>query len=199
MRQQLSRLNRPCTEVYKKILYSFVESGRILARHEIALLVDDIDAVLNELAVKGLIICDAKHNPSGAYPFTMQQRPHKIKVNDFTVHAMCALDALAISPMFNLPTDIESQCAISKMSIHIIQHGKELHNADDLHDVFFAINWNAASTVSCCADSLCNEMIFIKGQSLAKQWLEVENHNRELFTLTDAIDFAAAFFAPLLP
>ena len=176
-----------------------MESGRILTHQEIAFLFDDANAVINELVAKDLVICDENNNLSGAYPFTMEQRPHKVTINGFTVHAMCALDALAVSPMFDLPTDIESQCDISKMPIHIIQHGKVLHNTDDLHDVYFAINWNAASAVSCCADSLCSEMIFIKGHSLAEQWLEVDNCNRELFTLTDAIDFAAAFFAPLLP
>ena len=63
---------------------------------------------------------------------------------------------------------------------------------------FFGINWNATSANTCCATSLCTEMVFIKGKAAAETWLNDNAVHREIFTLPDAIDFAAAFFVPLV-
>ena len=40
----------------------------------------------------------------GAYPLTMEKREYAVQVNNHTVYAMCALDALAVSTMFKLDT-----------------------------------------------------------------------------------------------
>ena len=41
-------------------------------------------------------------------------------------------------------------------------------------------------------------MVFIKGRTVAQDWLSIDAHNRQLFTLAEAIEFASAFFVPLL-
>lgn len=196
---QRNRLNQQGAALHHMLLRSFVENGRILQRREISALVDNADAVISELAAKGLIVCDANNNPIGAYPFTMEQRVHRIRVNDFNVHAMCALDALAVSLMFDYPVVIDSQCAISKAPIHIMQHANVIQNSHQLRGVRFAINWDAAVEGSCCANSLCTEMIFIRDETDASRWLVAEDSkDRELFNLNEAVEFAGAFFIPLL-
>ena len=41
-------------------------------------------------------------------------------------------------------------------------------------------------------------MIFLKGKQTADQWRAEDKDNREIFSLPDAIDFAAGFFVPLM-
>jgi hypothetical protein len=201
LQKQRQGLNPQSATLYEAILNSFIEKGRILTPAEIAVLVSNPPAVIQELTMKALIVCDSQHRPTGAYPFTMEQRAHRVIVNGHAVYAMCALDALAVSPMFNLPTEIHSQCGINKTPIHIIQHGFELQNQKEISNISFAINWNAASENTCCADSLCTEMIFINGEADAERWLMEDWKNREyreLFPLNEATEFAHGFFGQLL-
>jgi len=195
---QQQTLDRAALFIHKKILHSFVESGSMLSRDDIITLADNADAIITKLVAKDLITIDQHNNLIGAYPFTMDQRSHRVTVNGFTVHAMCALDALAISPMFTLPTTIESQCDISKSTVHIKQHCLFFQNEPKIHDVYFAINWNATSNTQCCANSLCTEMVFIKGHNRAEQWLAKDGHQREVFTLQEAVELASDFFVLLM-
>jgi mercuric reductase len=144
-----------------------------------------------------MVVFDANDEPVGAYPFTMEPRNHKVSINGHTVYAMCALDALAISPMYKLETHIDSSCHVSGASISIDQLDQEVLNRAENTDIHFGINWNSAAN-NCCATSLCNEMIFLKNIELAQSWLIEDSQNRELFALDEAIDFAAQYFTPLI-
>jgi mercuric reductase len=151
---------------------------------------------LSNIARNKLIILDAQGNPSGAYPFTSQQREHRITINGVTVHCMCALDALAVSPMFDLPTEIESQCRVTGQPVYLKQDAYSFTGGT--RDVWFGIDWDAATSVACCADSLCTEMIFLADESVARQWKSERESTRELFNLQSALEFAAGFFVPLV-
>ena len=83
------------------ILKSYVERGRTLNKSEITELVEDVDDAINTLRSNDMVVFYDENEPVGAYPFTMEQREHKISVNGHVIHSMCALDALAISPMYN--------------------------------------------------------------------------------------------------
>lgn len=111
---------------------------------------------------------------------------------------MCALDSLAVSPMYGTELEIDSVCHVTGEPVTIRQKGFEITNAAEVKDVYFGINWNAASANSCCADSLCTEMIFLKGDAVASKWLEEDADNRQIFNLPDAVKFADGFFTPLL-
>jgi len=67
-----------------------------------------------------------------------------------------------------------------------------------MSDTHFGIIWGAAAGNSCCADSLCMEMMFLRDSEIAQRWLADDPDNRELFTLPEAIEFGGRFFAPLL-
>lgn len=189
-------LNKSIRDLHQAVLRSYVEQGRSLNRAEMANYVDDFNEAVTILKQNDLVVFDNKGEPIGAYPFTMEQRKHQVTVNNHTVHCMCALDALAVSPMFNLPTHISTRCEVSSIPISINQHGKEMRSSDQR--LFFGINWNAASTAACCADSLCTEMIFLAGDEIANNWLTENSDQREIFTLQQAVNFAAGFFMPLL-
>jgi len=184
--------------LHRDILYSYIDIGRSLNKNEIAQRVDNIDEAIKILQQNDMVVFDGEGEPVGAYPFTMEKRGHRISVNGHLVHSMCALDSLAISPMYGVELEINSACHVTGEPVLIRQKGLNILNASDVQDVYFAINWNAASANSCCADSLCTEMIFLKGESLANNWFNQDTEHRQIFTLDQAVEFAAGFFMPLL-
>ena len=191
-------LDASLQNLHKAILHSYVDTGRSLNRKKIAQYVDNVDEAAKIFGQNDLVVFDDNGEPIGAYPFTMEKRDHTVTVNGHTVHCMCALDALAVSPMFNLPTRVTSRCFVTNEPIIIQQQKLKTLNQTDAGDTYFGINWNAASDNSYCADSLCKEMIFLKNKTVADKWLSENPEQRQTFQLGDAIDFAARFFTPLL-
>ncbi|MCB8926805.1 MAG: alkylmercury lyase family protein [Ardenticatenaceae bacterium] len=186
-------------ELHQQILRSFVTNGRILTKEEMVLWVDDIPEAINVLSQHDMVTVSGSGEPIGAYPFTMTERVHEVHVNGHQVHAMCALDALAIGPMFKETTQITSQCAVTDAPVKIEMSGETILNLAEVQDVHFGIAWDAANAASCCADSLCLEMIFLRDTETAQQWLADDSDGREVFTLQEAVRFASQFFVPLLP
>jgi mercuric reductase len=191
----LKSLSNEDALLYCKLLNSYVEQGRTLNRDEVADLVSDADRALNNVVASKLIVLDEKGNPSGAYPFTSQEREHKVHINGVTAHCMCALDALAVSPMFKTLTVIDSQCRATAEKIHIEQNGTEFTGGT--LDAWFGINWGAAKSDTVCAESLCMEMMFLANERVAREWLAESSDTREIFDLQSAVQFASEFFVPL--
>ena len=198
LKENQSSMNDELQKLHRDILYSYVDIGRSLNRSEISRRVKVIDDVIDEFQKKDLVVFSGNGEPIGAYPFTMQKRKHEITINGHLLHCMCALDSLAVSTMYDMKVEINSVCHLSGAPIYISQNGHEFFNLDEIADVFFGINWNAAKAESCCADSLCTEMIFIKGSETADNWYNEDTVNREVFALPDALKFASGFFTPLL-
>lgn len=191
----LKSLGSDDAALYCKLINSYVQQGRTLGRDEVAALVSNADKALANIAGSKLIVLDADGNPAGAYPFTSEEREHKVHINGVTAHCMCALDALSVSCMFNVPTVIDSQCRVTKAPIHLEQNGTSF-SAGTL-DAWFGINWGAASTDTVCAASLCMEMMFLANETVAGDWLAESPETREIFDLPSAVEFAAGFFMPL--
>jgi mercuric reductase len=191
----LKSLSGDDAALYCKLINSYVQQGRTLTREDVDELVGNAEQALNNIVGSKLIVLDTDGNPAGAYPFTSEEREHKVHVNDVTVHCMCALDALAVSPMFNKPTVIDSQCRVSGEKVHIEQNGTEFSGGT--LDVWFGINWGAAATDTVCAASLCMEMMFLANENVARDWLAESLDTREIFDLPSAVEFAAGFFVPL--
>ena len=113
----LKSLSDDDAALYCKLLNSYVERGSTLTRDEVAELVDDAEQSLYNVVASKLIVLDEAGNPSGAYPFTSEEREHKVRINGVTTHCMCALDALAVSPMFDTTTEIDSLCRVTGEAI----------------------------------------------------------------------------------
>lgn len=191
----LKSLSSEDAALYCKLLNSYIQQGRTLNRGEVADVVDNAEQSLTNIVASKLIVLDADGNPSGAYPFTSEEREHKVHVNGVTAHCMCALDALAVSPMFNIPTVIDSQCRATGDPIHLEQNGTDF--SDGTLNAWFGINWGAAASDTVCAESLCMEMMFLANEDVAKKWLAESPETREIFDLPSAVEFAAGFFVPL--
>lgn len=82
--------------------------------------------------------------------------------------------------------------------VHIQQSSQTIQNIAEAGDVYVGIAWGADDGSSCCADSLCMEMIFLRDADIAQQWLSADPENREIFTLPEPVEFATQFFVPLL-
>jgi alkylmercury lyase len=184
--------------LHRQILRSFVTRGRILTREEMAEHVSDLETAVTVLKDSDLVVFSETGDPVGAYPFTMEEREHKVRVNGHRVQAMCALDALAISPMFGMKTHIISTCRVTGEPVSIEQSGTVIENREAAANIHFGIIWGAASGDACCADSLCMEMMYLRDGEIARQWLAEDPDNRESFTLQEAVDFGARFFVPLM-
>ncbi|MCB0089879.1 MAG: hypothetical protein KDE54_18360 [Caldilineaceae bacterium] len=218
----------PVKTLHQQILSSFVTHGRVLTKAEMAEIVADVPAALAQLHQYDMITISATGDLIGAYPFTTSSRGHAVQVNGHWLYAMCAVDALAIAPMFQTRTHISSRCSITAAPIEISMVGETVQyedmvqledmvqnkdtvqnkdmvqpedtaqNKDTVGDIHVGIGWAAANGSSCCADSLCTEMIFLRDQRVAEQWLSDHTEGREIFTLAEAIQFASRFFALLL-
>ena len=195
--ERQKKLSPELARLHQLILKSYIELGRTLNKAEITEHVENVNDSINTLRSNDMVVFDSNDEPVGAYPFTMEQREHKINVNGHIIHSMCALDALAISPMYNINTHIDSKCHITGDTISIDQLDQDVLNRNKNEDVHFGLNWNSA-TNNCCATSLCTEMIFLRDKEIAETWFSEDPENRETFNLENAIDFAAGFFKPLV-
>lgn len=191
----LQSLSNDEAGLYCRLLNCYAEQGRTLTRDEIDEIVANADEALNNIVDSKLIVLDGEGNPAGAYPFTSQEREHKVHINGVTAHCMCALDALSVSPMFDTPTVIDSECRATGARIHIEQSGTRFTGGT--LDARFGIDWGAAADDAVCAESLCLEMMFLANEETAGQWLAESPATREIFDLQSAVEFAAAFFVPL--
>jgi hypothetical protein len=197
LKERQEECSKPIRDLHQHVLRSFVTRGRILAREEMAQRVSNLEDAINVLRDSELMVFSEEGMPVGAYPFTMEAREHKVWVNSHQVYAMCALDALAVSPMFGMKTCIASRCRITGDPVNIQQSGKTIENPDEAGDIHLGIAWGAADADACCADSLCMEMMYLRDGNIARHWLAEDVGSREIFTLPEAVEFAAEFFVPL--
>jgi hypothetical protein len=198
LRARQSQLDPQLRNLHIAILRHFVTAGQPLSREQVAQQLGDagVDAALARLADDDLVVLSAdRRDIEGAYPFTAEHCVHRVLVNGHTVHAMCALDALAIAPMFETATRIDSRCHITDAPVEIHMQGTELLSAKP-GDARVGIHWQG--TTGCAAQSLCMEMVFLGDAETAQRWQQQDSDNTDLYKLADAVRFAAAYFRPLL-
>ena len=74
----------------------------------------DAHQALAVLAREDLVHADASGRPVVAYPFSGRPRGHRVLIDGkHRVQAMCAIDALGIAPMLDLPIEIVSRDPLS--------------------------------------------------------------------------------------
>lgn len=198
LQQRQAALDAPLRDLHRAILRGFVETGTPPARTDIAARpgIGDVDAALKRLAGDDLVVLNPERDAvTGAYPFTIESRVHRVRVNGHTVHAMCALDALSVAPMFDTETHIDSRCHVSGEPIAIDMQGTRVTQARP-EAPWVGIRWQGTS--GCAAQSLCMEMVFLRDAATAQAWRAQDPDNISVFNLPDAIRFGAAFFRPLL-
>jgi len=199
LKSRQSQLQPPLRDLHIAILRHFATAGKPLAREQIAQQLGDaaVDASLARLADDDLIVLTPdRRDIAGAYPFTTEARVHTVLVNGHTVHAMCALDALAIAPLFETATRIDSRCHVSGAPVEIHMQNSELLSAKP-GNVQVGIHWQGTSGCA-AAQSLCLEMVYLGDVETARRWQQQDSGNISVYDLPDAAHFAAAYFLPLL-
>jgi hypothetical protein len=198
LKARQSQLEPQLRSLHIAVLRNFATAGRPLSRDEVAQQLGDanVDAALARLAADDLVVLTPDRSQMlGAYPFTAEERVHRVLVSGQTVHAMCALDALAIAPMFETATRIDSRCHVTDTPVEIHMQGEALLSARP-GEVHVGIHWQGTS--GCAAQSLCMEMVFLADAETAQRWQQQDSANISVYGLPDAVSFAGAYFRPLL-
>jgi len=191
-------LAAPLRALHRAILRSFALAGRAprMAELEREMAPADLAPALRCLADQDLVVLGADHREiAGAYPFTTEATPHRVTVEDRALHAMCALDAVSIAPMFGLRTVIESVCAESAAEVRIGMDAARITAAQP-DTVRVAIEW--AATGGHTAHGLCRRMVFVADPAAADAWHASCTHPSTDYSLDEAVEFGAAFFRPLV-
>jgi len=198
LKEKQDRLDPSLRALHREILRSFAEHGYPPSRGQIATQTgkDGVDAALQRLARDDLIVLSPDRRlVTGAYPFTVEERAHRVTIGEVAVHAMCALDALSVAPMFEIRTRVNSVCHASAAPVEILMHGEQLLSARPEHPCI-GIRWQGTS--GCAAQSLCMEMVFLADATTADAWQQKDRGNASVFDLPAAVEFGARFFQPLL-
>lgn len=182
---------------HRAILRTLAQEGRALSNDELASLVGfgGVAAAIERLDSDDLVVLNAdKTAVVGAYPMTTEDTVHHLQVNGHAVHAMCALDALVVGPMYDVKVAVESRCQVTGEPIRIQQQGRRVLSAEPSDDVRVGVRWQQPG--ACAAHSMCLEMVFLKDGDTARRW--VEDGDKTEFTLDEAVAFGAAVFVPLV-
>ena len=99
------------------------------------------DWLLSDLAEEDLIVLSGDGAIQGAYPFTTARTPHRVTVRGNTVNAMCALDALAVAPMFITEAVVDSVCELTGTLLHVEQSSSEWVAATPTPSIHVGIQW----------------------------------------------------------
>lgn len=198
IKSRLDDMDSDSASVYLAVVNGFYELGRAPLISELELNHKNARDIVAELGKQDMLTLDEQGEVKGCYPFTLEKRVHRIQINGHEVHAMCAMDALAPSSMFETSSVILSECEVTAEPVRIELENQAIKNVDEVSEVHFGMNWQAASSCCSCADSLCTEMLFLKDTATAEGWLNEDAENREIFTLPDAVEFATGFFKPMM-
>ena len=116
------RLGGAEREFYVWILRRFSEVGAVpgdAVRAEAARIGLDFDTVCDKLAAEDLAHFDADGSVAVAYPFSGHSTSHRVLIDGHSVHAMCAIDALGIAPMFDRSIVVSSRDPITEAEISV--------------------------------------------------------------------------------
>ncbi len=184
---------------HRAILHTLAQEGRALTNDELATLLgdDNVATAIERLDGDDLVVLNAdKTAVVGAYPMTVEDTVHHLRVNDRAVNAICALDAVAVGPMYDTDVAIESRCQVTGEPIRIHQKGHRILSAEPSDDVRVGVRWQQPG--ACAAHSMCLEMVFLKDGDTARRWEEEGEGDKTEFTLEEAVAFGASFFEPLV-
>ena len=116
------RLDQAEREFYVWILRRFSEAGAVqsdASKGEATRMGLDFTKVRSKLAEEDLAHFDADGSVAVAYPFSGRPTAHRVLIDGHSVHAMCAVDALGIAPMFDRPIVVTSRDPITKAEINV--------------------------------------------------------------------------------
>jgi mercuric reductase len=180
-------LERPMRFLHREVLQALATGSDLPAM---------APAQLEQLRAADLVVVGAAGAVTGAYPITLEPTDHTVKYNGHAIHAMCAVDALAIGPMFGQAASLRSRCHVCGTPIALEQDDEAIAPEHLLDAVHVGIAWR--ETCGCAAHSLCREMVFFCSPAHAAAWQADAPDSHTVLRLPEAIRLAKAFFLPLV-
>jgi len=202
LQQRQQALSTSLQFLHRYILREIYQHPRILTTSDIKKVInDDPHQALSVLADADLIVLDDNQSSIfGAYPFSLLPTAFRLKLGDHWTYAMCALDALAVGPMFEAAVEIHSRCNITHTEVFIYQQGRVIESTippltarDGLQ---IGIHWQSAG--ECAATSLCRDIVFLLDDAAALKWQQEIDDKTTIHSLHSGIELGADFFCPLL-
>jgi len=187
--------------MHRHILREFLRTGHPPSRAQLAALpVPDMNAVLDDLCSRDLVVLAEDGEISGAYPFSAKSTRHGVFINGNTIAAMCAIDALGSGAMAGKDCQITSRCPLCEETIRI-ETGKLGLAISDVRPKT-AIVWAGVNPINggCAANTQCQTVLmFCSGDHLA-QWRHEHGPNAigVSLSMAQALQAGAAIFRPFL-
>lgn len=205
--ERRARMPVPLRVLHRQIVEALVWHGRPPARAELekAAGPHDVGEALQALSAADLVVLGPPRNEEprrsivGAYPVTTQETPHALRVGARSgppcLWAMCAVDALAVAPLFETEVQTVSRCRVSGEPVRVRQQGARIIEIQPA-TLRVGVRWQAP--VGHAAHSLCMEMVFLQGADAAQHWHAGALDRHDVYSVDEAVLFGAGFFRPLL-
>lgn len=187
--------------VHRHILREFLRTGHPPSRAQLAALpVADMNAVLDDLCSRDLVVLAKDGEISGAYPFSVKLTRHAVFMNGNTIAAMCAIDALGSGAMAGKDCAVTSRCPVCEETIRI-EIGKLGLAISDVRPKT-AIVWAGVNPISggCAANTQCQTVLMLCSGDHLAQWRHEHGQNAIGVSLSpaQALQAGAAIFRPFL-
>jgi hypothetical protein len=195
-----ARLTDSERELYFWILRRFATSGRpsgTETRETAARLGLEVEEALASLAREDLVHRGSDGEITVAYPFSGLPTAHRVRFpGGHEVHAMCAIDALGIAPMFEQTIEIRSRDPLTGAAFHakVAPDGTAIWEPETAVVVAGALDRQGDSCCGCCP-----VLNFFVSEDSAERWLGQHPHVRgQVIPVEDAIASGRAVFGDVL-
>jgi Alkylmercury lyase len=186
-------------ELYFWILRRFATSGRPSSaetREAAGRLGLDAARALETFAREDLAHLDREFEIAVAYPFSGRPTAHRVRFQaGHEAYAMCAIDALGIAPMFEVPIEIASRDPLTEEEIEVELDADGMGTWQPRDAV--VVCGASGSGESCC--SCCPALNFFASRENGERWLEARPEVRgQVISLPEAIAAGRTVFGDVL-
>ncbi len=193
------RLGQGERELYVWMLRSFVSespASQEAIRAEASRLGLDLDQTREKLASEDLIHFDDEGEIAVAYPFSGRSTRHRVLIEGHTVHAMCAIDALGVAPMFEQAIVISSRDPLTDAKISVLVQPDGTGTWQPNESVVVA---GRAYAEGAAFQGCCQVLNFFASRENAEQYLlEHEDVSGFPITMPRAVELGRAIFGEVL-
>ncbi len=158
---------------------------------------EDTSEILARLHAADLIVYDAATGRiTAAYPFSAMPTGHQVEIGNRTLHALCAIDALGIPFMLDVPGVIRSECfwCHAPVGVHVEGGGSGAHCPASV------VAWYPEKdSCGCTATSRCVLINFFCSEDHLADWRDANPAEQgTALTLEEAVEAGRMIFENLL-
>lgn len=197
---RLARLSQGERQLYRWIIERFAAASPPDAKAVFVAAVEHgVDAAdaLATFEQEDLVHLDADGAPLVAYPFSAVDRGHHVRIDgNYSAEAMCAIDALGIASMLDLPVEVDSHDPVSGTAITVWVAPDGRAEWTPIGAVVLAGSHLCGGPSFC---SCCDVLNFFESRKNAESYLQDHPEITGSSTsIRDAIDVGRAVFGDIL-